>query len=160
MGTNSSRTGAVERGIAKKWGRKLTSAGWTAMPNVIFQRQKALGLSPLDVNILLQLIAFWWEPGNLPHPSKKTIADAIGVTSRTVQKRIAAMETAKFIKRIPRRSSLNGSNSNQYDFSGLIAAATPFAEEELQEIEQRKKDKADKLARKKPKLAVVAPKAA
>lgn len=74
---------------------------------------------------------------------------------RTVQKRIAAMESAKFIKRIERRTSLNGSDTNLYDFSGLIAAAQPFALEELQEIEQRKKDKAAKLARKRPKLAVV-----
>jgi len=52
------------------------------------------------------------------------------------------METAKFIKRIERRTSLNGSDTNLHDFSGLIAAAKPSALEELDEIEQRKKDKA------------------
>ena len=145
----------VDRKIAQRWGPELTSSGWTAIPNVIIQRQKALGLSPLDVNILLQLLAYWWEPDNLPHPSKGTIAAAIGVHSRTVQKRIAGMEAAKFIKRIGRQTSLNGGLPNKYDFSGLIDAAKPFAIEELQEIETRKKAKAEKLARKKPKLSIV-----
>jgi len=145
----------VDRKIEKRWGHDLTAAGWTAIPNVIIQRQKALGLTPLDVNILLQLLAYWWEPKNLPHMSKKTIAAAIDVHPRTIQKRIAAMEKAKFISSIERKSVLNGSNSNMYDFSGLIAAANPFAIEELQEIEQRKKAKEAKLARKKPQLAVV-----
>lgn len=144
-----------DRKIGQRWGPELTSSGWTAIPNVIIQRQKALGLSPLDVNILLQLLAYWWEPDNLPHPSKGTIAAAIGVHPRTVQKRIAGMEAAKFIRRIGRQTSLNGGLSNKYDFSGLIKAATPFAIEELQEIASRRKAKADKLARKKPRLSVV-----
>lgn len=147
--------GTTDRKIEQKWGPALTQTGWTAIPNVIVQRQKALGLTPLDVNILLQLLAYWWEPKNLPHPSKQTIADAIGVHARTVQKRIAAMETAKFIKRIERRTSRNGSSTNRYDFSGLIAAAQPFALEELQDIEARKKAKTEKLGRKRPRLAVV-----
>lgn len=91
---------------------------------------------------------------NLPRPSKKTIAAAIGVEPRTVQRRIAAMEKAEFIKRLARSSAANGSNSNLYDFSGLIAAAEPFARR-LQEIEQRKKASTEKLARKRPRLAVV-----
>lgn len=155
MTTTTPKPVAIDRKIEQKWGPALAASGWTGIPNVIFQRQKALGLTPLDVNIILQLLAYWWEPGNLPHPSKATIAAAIGVNPRTVQKRIAAMETAKFIKRIERRTTRSGSATNLYDFSGLIAAAQPFAKEELQEIEQRKKDKAAKLERKRPRLAVV-----
>ena len=145
----------VTRKIEKRWGPALTASGWTAIPNVIFRRQNAFGLSPLDLNIILQLAAYWWEPGNLPRPSKSTIAMAIGVTPRTVQKRIAAMEAAGFLKRVERRTSRNGSAPNQYDFAGLIAAAQPFALEELQEIARRKKEKAEKQARKRPRLSVV-----
>jgi helix-turn-helix protein len=150
----------TDRKIEKKWGAPLIRAGFTAIPNVIIQRQYAIGLSPLDLNILLQLLAYWWEPKNLPHPSKTTIAKAIGVHPRTVQKRIAAMEKAKFIQRKGRRTSLNGSSTNEYDFSGLIEAAEPYALEELEEIEQRKRAKAEKLARKRPKLGVVRSKTA
>ena len=128
-----------------------------ANPTARAQRGKGCPASSgfIAGHIILQLLAYWWEPGNLPHPSKATIAAAIGVNPRTVQKRIAAMETAKFIKRIERRTTRSGSATNLYDFSGLIAAAQPFAKEELQEIEQRKKDKAAKLERKRPRLAVV-----
>ncbi len=65
------------------------------------------------------------------------------------------MEAAKFIKRIGRQTSLKGGLLNKYDFSGLIEAAKPFAIEELQDIETRRKAKIDKLARKKPKLSIV-----
>jgi hypothetical protein len=153
--TAKPKVASTERKIEQRWGTPLTKAGWTAIPNVIFQRQKALGLTPLDITILLQLAAYWWEPDDLPRPSKKTVADTIGVHPRTVQKRIAAMETAKFIQRIPQKSKAKGNNPNLYDFSGLIAAAIPFAQEELQEIEHRTHAKAAKLARKKPKLAAV-----
>lgn len=152
--TTASAT-ATDRKIEKKWGAALASTGWAAIPNVIVQRQKALGLTPLDINIILQLLTYWWEPGALPHPSKAKIAASIGVNARTVQKRIAAMETAGFIKRRERRTSRNGSSTNIYDFSGLIKAAHPFALEEQADIEKRKKEKTARLLRKKPVLAVV-----
>jgi DNA-binding transcriptional regulator YhcF (GntR family) len=145
----------TDRKIEQKWGTALTTTGWTAIPNVIVQRQKALGLTPLDINIILQLLAYWWEPAGLPHPSKAKIAASIGVLPRTVQKRIAAMEAAGFIKRHERRTTRNGSSTNLYDFSGLIKAAQPFAREEQAEIAKRKLDKAAKLLRKRPVLAVV-----
>lgn len=155
MTTSNSKPVTVERKIAQRWGASLANSGWAAIPNVIIKRQKALGLDPLDVNIIMQLIVYWWEPGNLPRPSKKTIAAAIDVDPRTVQRRIAEMEKAGFIKRISRGSTANGSAPNMYDFSGLIKAAEPFAREELQEIEQRKKASVEKLSRKRPRLAVV-----
>lgn len=70
-------------------------AGWTVIPSVIIERQQVLGLDALDVNILLHLATYWWTPDNKPHPAKKTIADAIGVEPRTVQRRIAALEKGR-----------------------------------------------------------------
>jgi predicted transcriptional regulator len=151
----SNQKAGTDQRIAKKWGATLTSAGWTALPNVIFQRQRALGLSTLDINILLQLTAYWWESSNLPHPSKTTIANAIGVTPRTIQKRIAEMEKAGFIKRVARKSERTGSATNLYDFSGLISSCEPFAQEELNEIESKKLAKTAKFNRKRPQLSVV-----
>lgn len=34
-------------------------AGWTALPNVIFERQRALGLDAIDVNIILHIASYW-----------------------------------------------------------------------------------------------------
>ena len=78
----------------KKWGPDLMKAGWTVLPNMIFMRQRALGLDSMDINILLILLSHWWTAESLPFPSKKTIAEAIGCDTSTVRRRIQAMEAA------------------------------------------------------------------
>jgi DNA-binding MarR family transcriptional regulator len=138
-----------------KWSKLLMAAGWTAMPSVIIEKQEALGLDALDMNIILHLSHYWWTPDNLPHPSVETIAKAVGVKARTVQKRIKALHELGMIERVERRDTPYGSRTNLYGFKGLITKATPFAEEKIAEIEQRQKAKQDRLTRKKPKLELV-----
>lgn len=140
----------------RKWSKPLIKAGWTAFPNIIVERQKALGLSPLDVNILLHLATYWWEADNKPHPSKATIAEAVGVQPRSVQRRIAALEAAGFIRREERRIPGQGSKTNKYHFDGLIEAAKPYAEEKILEREARTAAKKAAVARRgKPRLRIV-----
>ena len=62
----------------KKWTKPLMDAGWSVLPNIIIEKQAALGLHPLDMNIILHLVQYWWVADNLPHPSVATIAEAIG----------------------------------------------------------------------------------
>jgi DNA-binding transcriptional regulator YhcF (GntR family) len=141
---------SIDKSVAAKWGATLAKAGWTSFPNIIFERQNALGLTALDINILLHLAGYWWRPNQNAHPSKKTIALAIGVTPRTVQKRIADMEKAGFLKRHYRKTGLGDNDTNEYDLSGLIALAKPFAEEKIADRQQRQKEQAERLTRKKP----------
>lgn len=61
----------------------------------------------------------------------------------------------KLIERVERRDGPYGSQTNLYKLDGLIAAATPYAEEKLIEIAAKKKMREDRLARKKPKLTLV-----
>ena len=123
----------------RKWSRDLMAVGWTVIPNVIFERQQALGLEPIDVNILLHLASYWWTPEGKPHPSKKTIAAAIGVDPRTVQRRIARLEAGNLIRREERREkgAGKGSKSNIYHLDGLIKAAQPYAIEKAEELAER-----------------------
>jgi DNA-binding transcriptional regulator YhcF (GntR family) len=139
----------------KKWSKALMAAGWNVVPNILIEKQAALGLDALDMNIILHLSHYWWQADNLPHPSVATMAKAIGVKPRTIQKRIKALEDLNLVKREERRFTKDGSITNRYDFSGLIAAATPYAEEKVQEIEAAVEAKRKRLARKKPKLVVV-----
>jgi len=141
--------------VEKKWSKTLVAAGWTAIPTVIFERQAALGLDPLDINIILHLASYWWTAGNAPHPSKATIAAAIGVDPRTVQRRIAKLEGAGFITRIRRSLKKGGTTTNQYSFAGLIKAATPFAEERILEKKKRMTEATERALRKKPQLKIV-----
>jgi DNA-binding transcriptional regulator YhcF (GntR family) len=140
----------------RKWGAPLLKAGWTTIPNAFFEYQQALGLEPLDVNILLHIASHWWKPAEKPWPSKGLIAASIGVHPRTVQRRIAHMEKAGFIKREQRRVKGMGSKTNIYHFDGLIKAALPFAAEKVEQIEQRKAEKKARATRKgKTKFRVV-----
>lgn len=129
-------------------------AGWTVLPSVILERQAALGLDALDVNILLQLARHWWYGDNLPHPAKGTLAECMGVDPSTVRKRIARMEKDGLIERVARYDAKRGQTSNFYKFDGLIKAATPFALEAIQTREERKAEDASRRLRKRPKLVV------
>lgn len=64
------------------------------------------------------------------------------------------MEELGLIKRVERRFTNTGSVTNLYGFEGLIAAAQPFAQEKIAEIEATTKAKRDRLARDRPKLVV------
>lgn len=140
----------------KKWTPALMKAGWTVLPNIIFERQQVLGLDPLDVNILLHIASYWWSEGSKPHPSKVTIAKAIGVAPRSVQRRIAAMEKDRLIRREERRISRTGSKTNIYHLDGLIAAAKPYALEKIEEQKAKAAERAARAQRKgKPKLTLV-----
>ena len=139
----------------RKWSKPLMDSGWLAFPSIILEKQHALGLTPLDVNIILYLVTYWWNADNKPRPAKATIAQALGVTPRTIQRRIAAMEKGGFIRREEQRISKQGSKPNLYHFDGLIKAATPYAKEKLQVKAQRQAEDVKRRAKKRPTLQVV-----
>lgn len=139
----------------QKWSKALMATGWNAIPSIIIEKQEALGLDALDMNIILHLSNYWWKHDNLPHPSVETIAKAVGVTSRTIQKRIKALQDLNLITRQERRYTKTGSQTNVYSFEGLIEAARPFAVEKLAEITAAAEAKKKRLERKKPKLVVI-----
>jgi predicted transcriptional regulator len=138
-----------------KWSKPLMAAGWNAIPSIIIEKQEALGLDAIDMNIIIHLSNYWWTADNLPHPSVEKIAKAIGVTPRTVQKRIKSLHETGLLKREERRHTRRGSATNLYHFTGLIDAATPFAEEKLAKMAARAKEESERLTRKKPHLKVV-----
>ena len=137
----------------RKWTKTLMDAGWTVIPSVILDRQQALGLEPVDVNILLHLAKYWWEKERLPYPSKKAIAECMGVSESTVQRRVASMEAGGLIRRVARFSGKHkGQQTNAYDFTGLIKEATPYAKEALKARESRRKADAARRTRKRLRL--------
>lgn len=152
--SHESRQKAESQQLRAKWGQDLISAGWVAFPSTILERQDALGLDAIDINIILQITKHWFEPGALPHPSKANIARAMGIAPRTVQKRLAKLEAVGFVRRIERRGSkgTKGSQSSLYDLSGLIEKARPYAVEALLERERKRKAERDRLARRRPRL--------
>jgi DNA-binding transcriptional regulator YhcF (GntR family) len=120
----------------KKWTKTLMDAGWTALPSVIIENQRQLALSSLDINIILYLASKWWTAEGKPYPSKATMAKAMRVHQRTIQKHIAALEFAGYIRREERRSP-EGSKTNIYHLEGLIEAVKPFALEKLADMQDK-----------------------
>jgi len=158
MSTTSKKTEATKQLQVneRKWSKTLMDAGWTVIPNVIIERQQALGLSSLDINILMHLATYWWKADEKPYPSKKTIATAIGVTPRTVQRRIAALEAGGLIHREERRIKGHGSKTNIYHLDGLIKEAQPFAQEKIGDRVNAEEKKRIIAGRKgKPKFRVI-----
>lgn len=139
----------------EKWTKPLMEVGWNAIPSIIIEKQAALGLDAVDMNIIVHLSNYWWKAENLPHPPVAKIAAAIGITPRAVQKRIKALETNGFLTRTERRQTRYGSDTNLYSFEGLIAHALPYAAEKKAALMKREQEEHERLARKKPKLSVV-----
>src|SRR5258708_26803150 len=75
----------------KKWTKDLLAGGGTVLPNIMFEKQHALGLDPVDINIIGHLSIYLWEKAKLPNPSVATIAAAINVKPSNVQKTIKPM---------------------------------------------------------------------
>jgi len=142
-----------ERQNEKKWGKNLMRAGWTAIPSTILERQQALGLDAMDVAILLHLAKFWWQADNLPRPAKSTIAEALGVEPRTIQRRIAQMEKDGLIKRIGRKNADGGNGANFYSLDGLKQAAEKFAIEAIATREKQAEER--RAAGRRKKLQVI-----
>jgi len=139
----------------EKWGKELIEAGWTLLPSTILERQQALGLDPMDINILLHLIRHWWYADRLPYPSKRVIAECIGIDESTVRKRIQRLEVAGLVKRIARKHPIFGRDTNAYDLAGLVAEATPYAIEAIETRNRDKKAKAERRTRKRAIFKVV-----
>lgn len=140
----------------QKWTAPLMDAGWTAVPTVLLERQQALGLDSLDLNILLQLARYWWFADNLPKPAKGTLAENIGVDPSTVRRRIARLEAGGLIRRRARFGSKDHrQEANEYDFAGLIKHATPYANEILATRETRKAEDNARRKRKRPAIHLV-----
>jgi DNA-binding transcriptional regulator YhcF (GntR family) len=125
-----------------------------ALPSIILERQDALGLDALDINIILHIAKHWFEAGNLPHPSKGSIAKAMQVTPRTVQKRIARLHDEGFLRRIERRGpkGSKGSQTSEFEFNGLVEKATPYAVEAVQQREKFRQLKLERLRRKRARV--------
>ena len=105
---------------AEKWGDEVIALGFCVLPSLLFRAQRRLGLNPTQLAVLLQLADFWWDPGRKPFPKKADLAERLSLSERQVQRHIAELEKAGFVRRIERTVARRGKISNAYDLSGLV----------------------------------------
>lgn len=114
----------------KKWGHAL-DAGFQLLPNVLLLEMRTLKLQPLDVLIILNITLHWWEASSLPYPKPLSIAERLGVSTRTIERRLQALEKRGFIRRLPVESSRWGRSVRRIDMSGFVQELAKLAPETL-----------------------------
>ena len=106
--------------IREKWGMAL-NAGFQVVPNVLIRAQHELGLGAMDVLVLLNLNLHWWRSDRPPFTRPAVIANRMGVSKRTVERRLSFLERKGFIERLP-PVILDGGGPTQrpYRLDGLV----------------------------------------
>jgi len=64
------------------FGAKVMDHGYTALPNILMRGQKRLGISTTQFNIVAQLMSYWFDPARPPFPSKRDLAQRMGITEQ------------------------------------------------------------------------------
>ncbi len=133
----------VEQGVSsaspdspqlKKWG-VAGRAGFQLVPNVLFRAQQYLGIDPTDVVILLNLTLHWWGPQNLPFPSPQIISQRMGVSRRTIERRLETLERNGLIRRLkPSAPAESTFKVRKFELTGLVQKLEAAA---LQGLSQR-----------------------
>ena len=103
-----------------KWGREVIRGGFTAMPTMLLQRQVEFGISPLQMNIILNVADHWFDARYLPFPSYSTLSRRIGCCVRQLQRAIKDLEARGFLERQVRFVAVKGQSSNYFSLAKLI----------------------------------------
>jgi hypothetical protein len=127
-----------------KWSPQVMKLGFTPLPNLLLRAQGKLKLSPVMLNVLVQLAEHWWEADKNPFPAKDRIATRMGKSPRQVQRYITQLEKGGFVTRIQRFSGRKAQTSNEYSLAGLVAKLKAL-EPEFTKAKELKKLKAKKL---------------
>lgn len=110
----------------KKWGAAVMQVGYCILPSILLRAQARLLINAQQMNVLLQLTEHWWTADGKIYPSKETIAERVGLSSKQVQRHIKVLEEKGLVKRIPRVLKQRGKTSNEYDLSGLVTKLKSF----------------------------------
>ena len=105
-------SGRSDAEIEKKWGKDALSLGWTPIPTALLLLQNDIGLTAVEMNILIHLLSHWWKVDDKVYPSQDSIAGRMGVSKRTVQRGIDRLESLKIIEvqSTPRSGKYHGKN--------------------------------------------------
>lgn len=113
----------MARNMASIWGEAVARRGFAQIPNYLIMVNQFLDeearLSPIQLHVIYQLVASWWEKDKPPFPSMRTIATRIGVSERQVMRSITDLERRGLLRRVKRIAG-NIKASNAYDLTGLI----------------------------------------
>lgn len=127
-------TGKKAATLGRKWNATIVKAGFTPVPNALLDHQAAIGLSSTELTVLLQIMKHAWKSDREAWPSHRRLAEAMGVTTRTVQRAIDALVDMEVLDKDPRyREDRGGQTTNLYSLAPLVTTLTPYAREMVKE---------------------------
>ena len=136
--TSATESTAKARILSQKWGPETMAANYAVIPSALLRGQARLGIGPTDLAVLIHLIDYWWQPGQMPWPKKKTLAARLGVGEKTVQRAVVRLEQAGLLRRNSRFNENGGRTSNEYDLQPLVERLQVIAKDIAQaEMEAR-----------------------
>lgn len=119
--------------VKTKWGSAVTGGhnGYQLLPDVLVRNQHKLGLTCMEMVVLINVLMHWWEtaPEKMPHPRPERIAKRIGTTTRTVQRAIERLCELRLLASMPTVRLPGGPTLRPYDVSGLTKKLRQFASE-------------------------------
>lgn len=136
-----SNPSASKSSTERIFGAKVYSHGYTGIPNVLLRGQKRLGINATQFNIIAQLLSYWINPQRPPFPSKRELAQRIGITEQTLRINIKALEERGLILREQWKTPAGDYGSNRYHLAGLVDALKklePDFDEERRERQEAK----------------------
>jgi DNA-binding transcriptional regulator YhcF (GntR family) len=118
--------------LDQKWGKDTMEANYTVLPSALIRGQARLKINATELAVLVHLIDHWWKADEMPWPSKKTLAERLGVGVKTIQRAMAHLEEEGLIKRNPRFNRTGARTSNEYDLTPLVQRLKPIAQDLVQ----------------------------
>jgi Helix-turn-helix domain len=104
----------------RQWGSEcLFKGGYLAMPLIVFTAKLDPPITEDERTLLLHLMWFKRD-ADAPFPANSTIAARLGVSVRTVRRRIASIEGKGYLRRIRPRGAED--QRNRFDLTGWFSA--------------------------------------
>lgn len=104
-----------------KYGKAIMAHGFTLVPNLLFQAQAHLKISPTAFNVLLHLVMHWWDAHEAPHPAIGTIARRMNKSPRSLFRYFDELEGAGLVQREARFKGQKAQTTSAYVLTGLVA---------------------------------------
>lgn len=86
--------------IKEKWqGAVNETSGFVGVPVSLLKLQKRLGLTAVDMIVLINLLSYWWDSRRSAFPRNSIVADRMGLSERTIQRSVNKMVRSGLIER-------------------------------------------------------------
>lgn len=102
----------------------VSDAGFQPVPDMLLFHQAELGVSSEELNVLLNVLAHWYDPERVPYPRVTSIAKRMGVSERSVQRALASLRK-KGLVNVVKKASPTGTPG--YDVTPLVDRLRPLA---------------------------------